>query len=151
MTVEEAIIARILTLSPVTALTSTRWWLLKLPQSPVYPAGRVQLIDDPEGYHLRGPDGTTRARVQVDMYVDEHKALSLGRNPYDLLAEIADAVDGDGKGPDATGLSGWHGDIGSPAFHIQGCFRIDRGVRYDPEELQVLTMSQDYYVWGRQT
>jgi hypothetical protein len=145
MTVEEAIRARILMLSAVTAVVGTRVWLDKLPQSPIYPCARVQLIDDPASYHLRGPDGTTRARVQVDAYAKE----GAGGDPYGQVTALAAAINGNGLGDSATGLSGWRGVIGSPAFEVTGCFRIDRTRRYDPEELRILTMSQDYYVWYR--
>ena len=144
MRVEEAILVRLLSLSPVTAITSTRWFLLKLPQSVVYPAGRVQCVDEQVPMHLRGPVGTNSARVQVDMYVNE---ATSGMNPYTRLGQLADAVEGDGLGPNASGLLGWKGDIGSPAFRVLGIFRAgDYGVRYDAEELKVLTRTHDYFV-----
>jgi hypothetical protein len=151
MTVEQAILARVLSLSTVRAITADRWWLTIYPQQPTTPAGRVQLVDDPAGYHLRGPDGTRRARVQVDTQVSEAAAANLAVNPYNLLTDLHGALEGDGKGPQASGLSGWVGEVGSPPFLIRGCFTIERrGPRYDPEELQTLTMSQDYYVWWAQ-
>lgn len=145
MTVEEAITARIETLAPVIALAGDRVYLDKLPESPTYPAVRVQLIDDPLGYHLRGPDGTKRARVQVDMYAEE----TSGGDPYASVTALADAIDGNGKGTAATGLSGWIGDVGSPPVVVRGCFRTNRLRRYDPDELRLLTMTHDYIVWYR--
>ena len=143
MTVEEAITVRVSALAAVIALAGDRVYLDKLPQSPTYPAIRVQLVDDPASYHLRGPDGLSRARVQVDHYADEATASS---DPYAAVAALEAATRGDGKGTSATGLSGWIGDVGSPPFVVRGCFRTNRLRRYDPDELRLLTMSVDYIV-----
>lgn len=144
MTVEEAITVRISALAAVVALAGSRVYLDKLPQSPTYPAIRVQLVDDPASFHLRGPDGLSRARVQVDHYVDE--AVS-GSDPYASVEALETATRGDGLGTAATGLSGWIGSVGSPPFVVRGCFRTNRLRRYDPDELRVLTMTTDYIVW----
>lgn len=140
MTVEEAIAARVADLAPVTALVSSRVYLDRLPQAVTYPAVLVQLVSDPPQYHLRGRK--YRARVQVDAYARE----ASGVDAYAAAANLAAAIDGDGKGPAATGLSGWKGSVGSPPFVILGCFRTSRLRRYDPDELNLLTMSQDYFV-----
>lgn len=140
-TIEEAVVARILTLAAVTALVSTRVYLDRLPQEPTYPCVRVQLIDEPEWYHLRG-GGFYIARIQVDAFA---RAVS-GVNPYALAATVAAAVHGDDQG---SGLSCWTGDEGSPELHVQACLRVDRRRYYDPDELRVLTMSQDYQVTYR--
>lgn len=142
MTVEELIRDRIAELAAVTSLVSTRIYLGKLPQSPAYPCVRVQLVDDPRDYHLRGVNGFARARIQVDAFAKEGS----GQDPYRQVASVSEAIDGDGTG---SGLSGWAGLFGSPAFEVSGCFRIDRSWRYDPQELQVLTMSTDYAVFYR--
>lgn len=139
MTVEEAVRARLLTLTALTALVSTRIYLDKLPQSPTYPCVRVSLVDELSDYHLRGGEGVRRARVQVDAFAREVS----GVDPYALAVTVADVIHGE---DDGTGLSGWAGGIGSPAFQVFGIFRIDRRRSYDPEELRVLTMSQDYQV-----
>lgn len=144
MTVEEAVYTRVAALAAVITLAGTRVYLDKLPQSPTYPAIRVQLIDDPASFHLRGPDGLSRARVQVDHYVDE---AASGSDPYAAVEALEAATRGDGKGTEATGLSGWIGSVGSPPFVVRGCFRTNRLRRYDPDELRVLTMSTDYIVW----
>lgn len=146
MTVEQAIWTRVLALSPVTALVSTRVYLERLPQSPTYPAVRVQEVDDPSSYHLRGPQRLGKARVQVDAFAAE----ASGVDPYASGAALAAAIHGDGFGASATGLSGWIGSIGSPAFEVLGCFRVDRRRSYDPDELRLVTMSLDYYVWYRE-
>lgn len=143
MTVEEVIAARLATLAPVIALVGARVYLDRLPQAVTYPAVRVQLIDDLRGYHLRGENQPQQARVQVDAYVNE----ASGVDPYAQVASLADAIDGDGKGPAASGLSGWKGRVGSPPFVVLSCFRANRlRPRYDPDELNVLTMTQDFLV-----
>lgn len=137
MTAEEAVRARVLAITAVTALVSTRVYLDKLPQTPTYPCVRVTLVSERSTYHLRGEDGCRPARVQVDAFARERS----GVDPYALAAAVADAIHGDGAG---SGLSGFVGAIGSPAFEIFGIFRVDRRRYYDPEELRVITVSQDY-------
>ncbi len=138
MTVEDAIVTRLLAVSPVTALVGARVYLEKLPQTPTYPCVRVQLIDEQESYHLRG-GGLKTARIQVDAFAKEQSGVS----PYALAAAVADAIQGD---DDGSGLSGWTGTVGSPGLSVQVCRRLDRRQLYDPEELRVITMSQDYQV-----
>lgn len=142
MTPEQAVLDRVMALSPVTALVSTRVYLDQLPSSPVFPCVRVVQIDDPQSYHLRGPSGIGQARIQVDAYGKQSGG-------YDAAVALADAIRGDGKGPDASGLSGWIGTVGSPAFEVLACHRLDRRRTFDPDERQVLTISQDYRVTYR--
>ncbi len=142
MTVEDAVVARLLSLADVTALVSTRVYLDKLPQSPTYPCVLVQQVSEPEDYHLRGGSATKTSRVQVDAFAREVS----GVNPYALASAVAAAVHGDEAG---GALSGWIGEVGSPALEVLGCFRVDRRRMYDPDELRVLTMSQDYQVTYR--
>lgn len=140
MTVEEAVRARILALSAVTALCSTRVYLGILPQGPTYPNVLVQIIDDAIPYHLRGPVGTKTARVQVD-------ARARAGDAYGGALDVLEAIDGDGLGRDASGVAGFIGPIGSPAFEFKAVFPQSRRWEYDPEELRVVTMSRDYIVW----
>lgn len=142
MTVEEVIVDRVSELAPVIALVAARVYLDKLPQGVAFPAVLVQLVDDLDGYHLRGKNKPQRARVQVDAYAHEQS----GVDPYAQVTELAEAIDGDGKGPAATGLAGWKGRVGSPPVVIHSCFRTSRLRRYDPDELNLLRMSQDYIV-----
>lgn len=142
MTAEETVRAILLTLSPLTALVGTRISLDKLPQSPTYPCVRVTLVTEQAMYHLRGGEQKRSALVQVDAYARENS----GVDPYALVAAVADAVHGDDAG---SGLSGWTGPVGSPGPVVQGIFRVDRRRFYDPDELRVVTMSQDYQVHFR--
>jgi Protein of unknown function (DUF3168) len=145
VTVEEAICQRVESLADVIALAGSRVYLDKAPQGDPYPVVVVQLIDDPDDYHLRGPDGARRARVQVDVYAHE----SSGVDAYDQATMLAEAINGDGLGPDATGLSGFIGTIGSLGLEVTGCFRIDRVRGYEAEDMRELRIRQDYYVHFR--
>ncbi len=142
MTVEEAICARVEGLTAVIALAGTRVYLDKAPQGTAYPVVVVQLVDDVNFYHLRGPNGLQRARVQVDAYAQE----TSGVDAYAVAAELAESINGDGLGLYASGLSGWYGHIGDPGISVQGCFRIDRTRYYEAEEVQHVRIRQDYYV-----
>ena len=143
MTVEEAICARVEGLADVVAIAGSRVYLDKAPQGTAYPVVVVQLVDDVNGYHLRGPNGLQRARVQVDAYAHEGS----GVDAYAVASSLADAINGDGLGPYASGLSGWYGHIGDdPGISVQGCFRIDRTRYYEAEEVQHVRIRQDYYV-----
>jgi hypothetical protein len=141
MTVEDAVVARLASLTAVTALVGSRIYLDKLPQEPSYPCVRVQLIDEVESYHLRG-GGLKTARIQVDACARERSGVSA----YGLAATVAAAIHGNDAG---SALSGWTDAIGSPAFRIFACLRVDRRRQYDPDELRVVTMSQDYQVTYR--
>lgn len=138
MLVEQAIREYLLDQAAVTALVSTRIYLDKLPQSPTYPALRVMLISDPKDYHLRGEDGLSRARIQVDAYQDERAA-----DPYSA-ATVGAAVH--------AALSGTRFDTGeSPGITVTGIFRVARRRSFEPAELRLLRISQDFYVWSRPT
>lgn len=144
--IDEAIRARVESLPDVSALVGDRVFLDRLPQSASYPAVRVTLVDEDAAYHQRGPVGLERARVQVDAYAQDGSGVDTKR----VLSQLADAIHGDGIGADATGLSGFVGPVGSPAVDIRGCFRVLKlGPRFDADELNVLTLTQDYYVWFR--
>lgn len=140
MTVEEAVRLRLLMISALTTLVSTRVYLDKLPQTPTYPCVRVTLVAETSAGHLRGADALTSALVQVDAFAREVS----GVDPYALATAVSDAVHGDDAG---SGLSGWTGQVGSPSPTVQGCQRVTRRRSYDPDELRVLMMSQDYRVW----
>ncbi len=143
MTVEEAICARVESLTAVIALAGTRVYLDKAPQGSSYPVVVVQEIDDGRTYHFRGPNGLRKARIQVDAYIQE----ASGEDVKATLIALADAIEGDGLGPNASGLSGWFGQIGSPGINVQGCFFIDRTTPpFMGEELNLLRIRQDYYV-----
>lgn len=131
MTVEDAVVSYLATDTNVVALVSTRVHVLILPQSPVLPAIRVQLIDEPKAYQLRGEDGLVASRVQVDAF---------GRD-YATTGALAVAID--------AALSGKSFLVGSPTFEVVSAFRLDRRVLYEAEELRMIRILQDYQVWAR--
>ncbi len=139
MTVEEAVLDHLLATAAVTALVSTRIYQLVLPEHPTLPAIRVQLVDEPEIYHLRGNEVLTYARVQVDSYA---RKVS-GGDPYLSAVTIADAVN------DALTVEGW--SVGSPPRYTAGVFRILRRTMFESEELQLVRVWQDYRVISAQT
>lgn len=139
MTVEEAVIARLVSDTAVDALVAGRVWNLILPESPALPAVRVQLIDAPASYHLRGGHLVERSRVQVDAYAD----VAGGGDPYASAVAVADAVHGALSGGPPFSL-------GSPAdVVVLGAFRETRMPLYEPEELRLVRILQDYQIWAR--
>lgn len=143
MTPVEAVRARLLAITPVTALVNTRIYPLKLPQSPTLPAIRVSLVGVIEFLHFRGTDRMWRAHVQVDAVAKE----TSGVNAYAQAQAVAAAVHGRFVGGVATGLCGWTGSVGSPACKVAAMIPDGRMEGYDPEELQHVRVSQDYVVW----
>lgn len=135
MTPEQAVLERLLSLAPVTALVGTRIRQLKLRQGETLPAVRVQLVDDLTSAHLRGGTGQYVARVQVDAFAAE----SSGSDPYASVTSVADAIHGDDAG---SALSGWAGD--GEDIKIHACHRADRAVSYDGDELRQVRCRQDY-------
>jgi hypothetical protein len=131
VTVEAAIADHLAADAGVTALVAQRVYQLILPQKPTLPAVRVQLVDDVEGYHLRGGSELKRARVQTDAY-----AVS-----YTVATQVAAAIH--------TALSGRIFSVGSPAFEVTATFRADRRVLYEAGELRLQRVLQDYIVWYR--
>lgn len=138
MTPEQAVAERIRTIGAVTAVVGTRIYVERLPQSPTFPAVLVQLVDEPRTYHLRGGI-RDRARVQVDAYAQE----ASGVDAYGQVMALADAIQGDDAG---SGLSGWAGEIGSPAFRVHGLQLIERTREYEPDELRLLRQRMDYWL-----
>jgi hypothetical protein len=135
VTVESAVRAVLVADPGVGALVGGRVYQLKLPQGVTLPAVRVQLIDNPAAYHLRGADALSAARVQTDVYAAE----TSGGDPYRVAESVADAVD--------AALSGKKLDVGSPpARHIAGAFRISRRTQYEGDVLREVRILQDYDV-----
>jgi hypothetical protein len=116
--------------------------MLVLEQHAQLPAIRVQLIDDLMMYHHRGGTHQGPARVQVDCWA----GASSGSDPYAAALAVAEAIHGDDAG---SALSGWRGDIGSPPFTVQGCFRVDRAVDWESDERREVRIRQDYQVHFR--
>lgn len=141
MSPEEAVAVRLLDVADVTDIVGQRIYVDRLPQAPTYPLVLVQLVHEPTDYHLRGGI-RWRARVQVDAYAQEASGL----DAFGQALALADAVHGDDAG---SALSGWVGDIGSPALRILGILRVDRGRGYEAAELRLYRQRQDYWVHFR--
>lgn len=125
----------------------SRIYMLKLPQNPTLPAVRVQRIGNVQEQHLRGPQGTVVTRVQVDAFVSETAA-----DPYSTLADLVEAVKGDGLGPNASGVFGFKGSGGgSPAtIEIENVELIHDGTPdYAGDEIKALRNRQDFLVHWR--
>jgi hypothetical protein len=129
-------------LSALTALVSTRIYMLKLPQGALTSAVRIQLISEGTRYSHDGRDRVVGARVQVDAYAPE----TSGGDPYATVMQIAEAIHGNGLRASPTGLDGFQGDLGSPAFHIAAVLRMMRTTGYDPDHLRLVRCQMDYQV-----
>ena len=136
MTPVVAVIARLRDAAPLTALVSTRVVNQHLGQNPTLPCVVAFEVDAFNGQHLRGPDGLGRARVQV-----ESRAAT-----KPVVDAVAAAVHGDGLGPNASGLFGWMGSVGSPSFDIVNVEDAGRRAGYDADELRQYWVQRDYIV-----
>lgn len=136
MTVDSALRVRLLSLASVTALVNQRVFTAIFPQGVTLPAIRVFRVGQIEPLHLRGPVNVFRARVQVD---------SIGRTKAEVDS-VDMAVEGDGLGNYASGLKGFKGGIGSPAFNIRVIENADVRDLYEPEELRQFRVSRDFFV-----
>jgi hypothetical protein len=140
VTPETAIRDRIVALGTA---AGSRVYLLILPQSPTLPAVRVQLIDDFGITHLRGGgSGLRTARVQVDAYAREGS----GTDPYTVASDLADEINGDDAG---SGLSGYRGTVSG--MEIQSVAFVDRQALFEADELRLVRVRQDFFVWYRPT
>lgn len=145
MTIEEVICERLLALSPVTALVSTRVYMLRLPQRATLPAIRVQKISERGDNHFRGITNLYVSRVQVVATAAE----SSGADPYASANAVADAIQGDWlSGSPPSGLSGWQAMAGGSPPTIQVFFveRVDRRPMYEAEELRQVSVQQDFFI-----
>jgi hypothetical protein len=131
-----AVKSRLSAITGLTSLVSARIYVDLLPQKPTLPAVRVQRISEIEDAHLRGVGAIRRARVQVDAI-----ATSL-----ETATQVSDAAHGDGAG---SGLSGWQGDLGSPAVRVMAMLPTDTRSDYEGDELKQWRVSRDYFVWMR--
>jgi Protein of unknown function (DUF3168) len=138
VTPEVAVIQRLQAIPAVTSMVGNRIYLAKLPQSPVLPAIRVQVIDETRTGHLRGGKGPARTRVQVDAVVAE----ASGTDPYTRASTLTEAIIGNGSG---SALSGWRGTIGT--LDIRGILQVDRAVEYDGTDREVRARMDFFVLW----
>jgi hypothetical protein len=132
MTISDAVCLRLRDDVGVSGFVAGRVYQLKLPQQPMLPAIRVQLIADPATYHFRGVTNCWQAVVQVDAFANEYDLLR--PDPYDTVQQVADAID-------AT-LSGAIFTI--DPIRVAGTFRLSRAPLYEPDELRLARIMQEY-------
>jgi hypothetical protein len=104
---EPALLSRLLSISALNQLVSSRIYALVLPQNERRAAVRYQVQGAPLEQHLRGPGGFTMTPVQIDSYVPLSTVDALF-----VCRQMADAIKGDGLGDSASGLWGWIGTAG---------------------------------------
>ncbi len=114
-------------------------WQLIIPQSAETPAVRVQLVSERRPPHLRGPAGTSFARIQTDVYV----GVADVSDPYALATDIMEAVElALFPEPFQAG--------GSPVeIEVVGAFPQGRFPMYDPGEVKRVAQTQDFFVWWK--
>lgn len=148
MTPAEVVRTRILAITAVTALVSTRVYSVIFPQKPTWPAVRVQDIGQIEELHLRGSVGVIRGRVQVDVVSGERSGVSALAEAKTVMALIHGATQGFASNV-ATGLAGYSGSIGSPAVQVDVIEPVDYRERFEAEEVRAYLISRDYFVQVR--
>lgn len=153
MSADTAVRLRLLAVTALTALVNQRIYVVKLPQSPVYPCIRVTLIPGfriPQ--HLRGPEGTRTVRVQVDCFAGEQS----GGDPYARANDCDAAALGDGLGPTASGLFGWVGRVENTAVSPVDALQVnwvgaeEAFPHYEADEKRLVAVTRDYFVNYRQ-
>lgn len=153
MEIEEGVIWRLLEIPAVVALISTRAYPLLLPQMPVLPAVRVQVVNEGQHYHLRGQTNAAGTLIQVDSYAERRS----GADPFADASELARAIKGTWE-PGASsstppdGLSGWRGRVGGspPTLEIRGAFFVNRATIFEPNEFRLVRVRQDFRIQWRQ-
>lgn len=138
MTVEQALCDRLLADAGVSAVVGSRGYVLKLPQSPMFPAIRVQKISGQEPSHLRGGSRTTTVRVQVDALAAEASGGDTKAVAETLAAAVAAAL------------------MSKPPFvaeelRLSVVRREEPPEGYVSEELRQVMVPQDFIVWSTAT
>jgi hypothetical protein len=131
--IEVAVLARLLADTVIDDIVDGRGYQLKLPQSPSYPAIRVQLISEVEAYVLTAAlTNFFKARVQVDSWASDASAS----DPYAAARALGQAVN-----DSLAGASFTQDDVEVSSIQL-----IDRVVDYEAEELRLIRVRQDYAV-----
>lgn len=74
---EEELRALLRATTAVTDICGARINWVAHPQGQPYPAVVLGVVGDSEGHTLKGPDGLSKGRVQVDCYGDDYDAAKL--------------------------------------------------------------------------
>jgi Protein of unknown function (DUF3168) len=134
MRISDAVCRRLRQDPGVSGLVGARVYQLKLPQQPTLPAVRVQLVSEPAIYHTRGVVNCYQALIQVDAFANEFDVVR--PDPYDTVEQLADVID--------RCLSGARFTI--EPIHVTGSFRASRAPLYDPDELRLARIMQEYRI-----
>lgn len=112
MIIEEGLVAYIPTVTAVHALIVARFYPLRLPENPTYPAVTYQRISTPRIHAHTGPSHLAYPRFQLDCYATTY----LGAKAVATAIRVA--------------LDGYKGLMG--AVDVQECTVIDERDFYDP-------------------
>lgn len=121
-------------LPAVTALIGQRVYQLILPQIAVYPALRVQLFDEDEPQHLRGPSGLVFGFVQIDSYAQ----VGSGTDPYEQATTLGAVVHNALMFEPFTSPA-------SPSIEMVAK-KIGRQAMFEPDERRIVRIMQQYKI-----
>jgi hypothetical protein len=124
---------RLLDISAVTSLVSTRIYTQHLPQSPVLPAVLIERVDEMQTSHLRGGNSLVVTRIQVTSVASSRAAA----------AAVDEAIQGDNAG---SALAHWSGTEGSPGTPVRWVQPFGAHEGYDPDELRQYRIHRDFRV-----
>jgi hypothetical protein len=141
MTPETAFLARMMEVAPDDA---DRMYLGKGPQQPVLPVAIVLLIDDIRDSHLRGGQWHGRARIQLDVYMAEASDVDSYAEANTFYERLHGVEDG-------SALAGYRGHVGGTpgGMFIEEIRRLDRQSLYEPDEMRLVRIRADYFVYYR--
>lgn len=138
MTAAEIVRTRLLACDAVADIAGARIYNGNWPQAPTHPSIRVNdMPGGQEQYHFRGPVDVHRVTVQVDCCAPSLTAANA----------LAAAVHGDGLGSDATGLSGFTGDVSGTQVDL--IKSAEPGNQYLDQEFQKWVKFRHYEVQFR--
>lgn len=127
---EEALVALLMADAGVGAALGTRIWWARAPQGqPERPYCVLRLVSGPPDYHMGGPSGLVRSRIQFDAYGET----------YEQAKTASRAL--------AAAISGYRGQAGAKTF--QGAF-IDGGRDLPDEDdagEHLFAVSFDIILW----
>ena len=144
MTLLQAIRTRLLSLPAVTALVGNRISVMMAQQSPASRSVLLQEISRIDFAHLRGATDLMPSRIQVDVFVTKGDG-----DAYTDAHLISGTIRGDFTGGVATGLVGFQGLVGD--VYIQAIQGAGQREIFDPEEMQVVRVLSEYFVWFHHT
>lgn len=127
---EEALVALLLADAGVAAALGTRIWWARAPQGqPARPYCVLRAISDPHDYHMGGPSGLFRSRIQTDVYGETYAQAKTASRAL------------------SAAISGYRGPAGAKTF--QGAF-IDGGRDLPDEDdagEHLFAVSFDFILW----